>query len=228
MTSLKLRSAFAGSSGTIVAVLLAASASGSGTVASAQSGVTLLEPCATRIIVRNASALEHELSWRDPASGARVQHRAPPRTDTRFPYVALVVRIPAGEEISIDGRPAQYLRSTTPCVAPLPANAPDSLPADYGLHNALLPSFTAGVRFPGIVILSFATTTTPAQRDSIVLGERLELVGGYRIGYEGFGLWAFWIPDDREATNARALADRLGALAGIRSAGLTGLMPGVP
>lgn len=54
--------------------------------------------------------------------------------------------------------------------------------ADYGLQNAMLPSIAAGVRLLRILILSYATATTLAQRDSIVLAERLELAGGYRIG----------------------------------------------
>ena len=121
-----------------------------------------------------------------------------------------------------------HARSSVPCVGPLPANAPDSIPDDYSHLNATIPSLIPGMRYPGIVMLSFNTNVTPAQRDSIVFAERLELVGGARIGWKGYGIWAFWIQDDSVASNARALAARLNQMPAIRSAMLTGLRRDVP
>lgn len=91
------------------------------------------------------------------------------------------------------------------------------------MNNALIPSHRAGIEFPGLVILSFKSTTSRELRDSIVLSERLELVGGVRIGESGLGIWAFWIPDDSAATNARALMHRLSSVPGIGNVSLAGL-----
>ena len=206
-------------------IVLAACASGAGFAASRQSVVTVVQPCATRVIVRNASYAAHELSWRDPQSGTLVQRRVPPRPDTIRPHVALVERVPSGAELSIDGRPSTHSRSAAACVTRLPANTPDSIPDDYGMLNALLPSRTAGIRFRGLVVLSFRPTTTAAQRDSIVFAERLEMVGGIRIGDRGIGIWAFWVPDDRDATRSLALAERLRAIPGVGNATQIGFRP---
>lgn len=222
------RTTLTGGSRTLIALLLVACVGNARATALAQSGIRVLEPCASRVIVRNASPAEHYIKWVDPASGERVVHRVPPHARQPFSYSALALRIPPGVALEIDGRVSTHARSSVPCVRPLPANAPDSIPDDYSHLNATIPSLIPGMRFPGIVMLSFNTNVTPAQRDSIVFAERLELVGGARIGSKGYGIWAFWIPDDSVASNARALAARLNQMPAIRSAMLNGLRRDVP
>lgn len=202
--------------------------SGAATSAQGQQGITVIEPCATRVLVRNAAALAHQVEWTDPASGERVVHRVPAHTRQPFSHITLALRIPSDVALSIDGRPSTHTRSVTPCVRPLPANAPDSIPDDYGHLSASFTELHPGMRFPGVVMLSFNPDVTRAQRDSLVLTERLELVGGARVGWRGYGIWAFWVPDDHVATNARALAARLNAMPAIRRASLNGLRRDVP
>lgn len=187
----------------------------------------LLQPCATRVIVRNSTARAHVLSWVDPSSGAPDSARIPARPNDLSEYVSVVVRVPPEVRLSLNGAVTASARASNPCVTPLPQHAPDSLPADYGTHNALT-SGDPGARFPGIVILSFERGTSRAWRDSVVLSRKLELVGGSRVGNDGLGIWAFWIPDDRTAAHARALASDLARIPGVRSASLTGLSSALP
>lgn len=186
------------------------------------SSVSVIQPCATRIVVRNASRMPHVLSWVEPTYAKLVRKQIPAPRDTLIPFVAIVERIPNGAIVSIDDVISRHEQSAMACVAPLPLHVPDSLPEDYGQRNALL-SDEPGARFPGILFLAFERSTSREQRDSIVLSERLEIVGGVRINDEGTGFWAVWTPDDATAANARALAARLSQIPGVRSARAIGM-----